>query len=104
LRPCRPGHGRLPAAQRLAVAPRHALAHIPGPVLSHGDPCTTAAPPRFVPGPEPYCRRSPYPLRPVHRTSGPLLLSWACPEYIRSGVTAVGLLAQIVKLSPLTAP
>jgi hypothetical protein len=38
LRPCSPGygvpgHGRLPAAQRLAVVPRHALAHIPGPVL-----------------------------------------------------------------------
>jgi hypothetical protein len=108
LRPCSPGygvprHGRLPAAQRLAVVPRHALAHIPGPVLSHGDPCTTAAQPRFVPGPEQYCRRSPYLLRPMHRTSGPLLLSWACPEHIRSGVTAVGLLVQIVKLSPLTA-
>ena len=98
-----PGHGRLPAAQRLAVVPRHALAHIPGPVPGYGDPCMTAAQPRFVPGPEQDCPRSPYLLRPVHRTSGPLLLSWACPEHTRSGVTAAGLLVQIVRLSPLTA-
>ena len=106
LRPCGPRHsvprhGRLPATQRLVVVPRHALAHIPGPVLSHGDPCTSAAQPRSVPGPEHHCRRSPYLLRPMHRTSGPLL-SWACPEHTR-GVTAAGLLVQIVKLSPLTA-
>ena len=108
LRPCSPGtsvprHGRLPGAQRLVVVPRHALAHIPGPVLSHRDPCTSAAQPRLVPGPEQDCLRSPYLLRPMHRTSGPLLLSWARPEHTRSGVTAAGLLAQIVKLSPLTA-
>jgi hypothetical protein len=108
LRPCSPGrsvpqHGWLLAAQRLVVEPRHALVHIPGPVLSQGDPCASAAQSRFVPGPEQHCRRSLYLLRPMHRTSGPLLLSWACPEHTRDMTAAAGLLVPIIELSPLTA-
>jgi hypothetical protein len=46
----RPSHVRFPAGQRLADVPGHALAHVPGTVLSYGAPWTSAAQPRFVPG------------------------------------------------------